>query len=168
MQHHYTVLHEGEEHPIIIEQKDNGYQVMLGEEQHHFELLLGTTTLCSFQIDGSKILEADTKFNQDKCELFVSNVPYHLEVFDPRRRKASQSGASGGDGLVSAPMPGKIVDVLVAKGDTVKSGQALAIIEAMKMQNELTSPLDGTVAEVRVTAGDTVEADAKLVVVKKD
>lgn len=167
MQHHYTVLHEGEEHQVVIEKQEDGYLVMLGAEEHRFNLLLNTKTLCSFQIDGSEILEADVQFNQDKCDLFVRNVPYHLEVFDPRRRKASQSDASGGDGLIAAPMPGKIVDVLVTQGDTVEAGQPLVIIEAMKMQNELTAPIAGTIAEVSVKAGDTVEADAKLVVVEK-
>jgi biotin carboxyl carrier protein len=69
-----------------------------------------------------------------------------------------------GSGIVLSPMPGRIVRVLVAPGDTVEQGAPLVVMEAMKMENELRSPRDGRVDEVLVHAGDTVEAGAKLIV----
>ena len=64
-----------------------------------------------------------------------------------------------------APMPGKVIELRVAEGDVVQAGQALLIMEAMKMEHSVTSPRDGTVAQITVASGDQVDADALLVVV---
>ncbi len=165
MKKQYTVLHHDQEMTVEIDPQDDGFQIKLGDTSHHFKVLHHTQTLCTFLVDESQILEADTKFRQDKCELNIRNVPYHLEVFDPKRRMISQSELTGGGGLIAAPMPGKIVEIKVKVGDAVEKGQALVVIEAMKMQNELPAPLTGIVQEVSVGAGDAVEADQKLVVV---
>lgn len=63
---------------------------------------------------------------------------------------------------VNAPMPGKILDIRVPAGTSVKKGQVLLILEAMKMENEVVAPEDGTVASVNVSVGDSVEAGAVL------
>jgi biotin carboxyl carrier protein len=68
-----------------------------------------------------------------------------------------------GPDVVVSPMPGRVVRLLVAPGDTVERGAPLVVIEAMKMENELRAARDGRVAAVLVRAGDTVEAGAKLV-----
>jgi biotin carboxyl carrier protein len=65
---------------------------------------------------------------------------------------------------VVAPMPGRVVKVLVAPGESVAARQPLVVVEAMKMENELRAPGPGTVREVRVTDGDPVESGAVLVV----
>jgi biotin carboxyl carrier protein len=62
-------------------------------------------------------------------------------------------------------MPGKVTEVHVAEGDAVQAGQALLIMEAMKMEHSVTSPRDGTVAQITVAPGDQVDAGALLVVV---
>ena len=63
---------------------------------------------------------------------------------------------AAGAATVTAPMPGKVLEVKCKAGDAVKSGQVLLILEAMKMQNEIMAPADGTIADVRVSAGSTV------------
>lgn len=65
---------------------------------------------------------------------------------------------------VKAPMPGNILDVKVKAGDSVTKGQALVVLEAMKMENEIPAPRDGKVLQVIVTKGATVEAGAAMVV----
>src|SRR5262249_50470195 len=165
----YTVLFEGREHQVQIQPVEGGYEVSLDGTTHRFTPLLDKGTLYSFLIDSLEVLEADVVFRQDLCELNLRNVPYRLEVFDPRRRVISQSEAgAGGDGRIEAPMPGKIVDVKAAVGDKVQKGQALVVIEAMKMQNELSAAIDGVVKEVCVKAGEAVEAGQKLVTVAKE
>jgi biotin carboxyl carrier protein len=62
-------------------------------------------------------------------------------------------------------MPGKVVKVLVGQGDTVSSGTALVVVEAMKMENELVAERDGTVKEVFVNPGDAVEGGARLILI---
>lgn len=64
---------------------------------------------------------------------------------------------------LKAPMPGKILDVLHATGDKVNKGEPLVILEAMKMENELTSPTNGEIGRVHVEAGDSVEKNATLI-----
>jgi biotin carboxyl carrier protein len=66
---------------------------------------------------------------------------------------------------VEAPMPGNIIRVDVKQGDTVKAGQILVILEAMKMENEIVSPKDGTVAQVVTSKGSVVDTGAPLVVI---
>ena len=87
-------------------------------------------------------------------------------ALDPRAL-AVRSGGAGAPashaGAVRAPMPGRVVRVLVEPGAAVTQGQALIVVEAMKMENELTSPATGTVARVHVAAGDRVEKGAALV-----
>ena len=68
--------------------------------------------------------------------------------------------------LVSVPMPGKIIAILVAEGDSVEKGQGLVIVEAMKMENEVRSPIAGEIKEIKVKPGDTVDGGAVLVIVE--
>ncbi len=79
-----------------------------------------------------------------------------------RRRRAAAAQA-GGDHAVAAPMPGRVVRVLVEPGDRVAAGQGLAVVEAMKMENEVAAPAAGVVSDVRAAPGDSVEAGAVLV-----
>lgn len=80
-------------------------------------------------------------------------------------RRAHRAGASG-EAQVKAPMPGKVVRVLVAVGEVVDAGQGVIVVEAMKMQNELKSPRAGRVASVKVNEHDTVNAGAILVTIE--
>lgn len=79
---------------------------------------------------------------------------------EPVKPTASVAGQS-----VTSPMPGNILDVKVSQGDSVKMGQILIILEAMKMENEITSPCDGIVSSVLVKKGDAVDAGAVMVTI---
>jgi acetyl-CoA/propionyl-CoA carboxylase biotin carboxyl carrier protein len=83
----------------------------------------------------------------------------------PRARAATGAGSGGGNGTISAPMQGTIVKVLVAEGDEVAAGQAVLVLEAMKMENHINAESGGTVKEIRVQAGDTVGTGDVLIVV---
>ena len=74
-------------------------------------------------------------------------------------------GRDEGGGGCTAAMPGKIIQVLVSEGDSVTKGQALVVMEAMKMEQTMTAPTDGVVASVRVAEGDQVDAGAALIVI---
>lgn len=73
--------------------------------------------------------------------------------------------ASAAGQSVTSPMPGNILDVKISQGDSVKMGQILIILEAMKMENEITSPCDGIVSSVLVRKGDAVDAGAVMVTI---
>ena len=81
----------------------------------------------------------------------------------PKAAPAAAPKAAAGAVTVKAPMPGNILDVKVAAGASVKAGDVLVILEAMKMENEIVAPQDGTVASVNVNKGDTVNSGDVLV-----
>ena len=82
------------------------------------------------------------------------------------RPGGAPGGAAAGPHRIVAPMPGKVVKVLVKPGDEVQPRQGLVVVEAMKMENELRSQLAGTVSEVRVAEGASVETGTILVIVE--
>ena len=96
-------------------------------------------------------------------EISIGGATVTVDIIDPlaakRRRREDEIGGSG---VVKAMMPGRVVRVLVAKGDAVRKGAGLLILEAMKMENEIAAPADGTVDELFVEAGQTVESGAEL------
>jgi biotin carboxyl carrier protein len=81
-------------------------------------------------------------------------------------RKDEGGGAGGGPQRVVAPMPGKVVRVLVAAGDAVRARQPIVVVEAMKMENELRAARDGTVSDVHAREGMSVDAGALLAVIQ--
>ena len=94
-------------------------------------------------------------------------LPLQLPLLPPHPRLRLlplplPTGAAGAV-TVKAPMPGNILDVKVAAGASVKAGDVLVILEAMKMENEIVAPQDGTVASVNVNKGDTVNSGDVLV-----
>lgn len=82
----------------------------------------------------------------------------------PKAAPAAAPKASGAAGsiVVSSPMPGKILNIKSSVGASVKRGEVILILEAMKMENEVVAPEDGTVASINVAAGDSVEAGDTL------
>jgi len=94
----------------------------------------------------------------------VDGATVPVRLLDPRRRYGTPAGGSdAGVVRIVAPMPGKIVKVLVESGAVVAARQPLVIVEAMKMENELRAPRPGTVTDVLVSEGALVEAGAPLV-----
>ncbi len=91
---------------------------------------------------------------------------WRLLLDDPTAAAAALE--EGGAGLLTAPMPGKVVAVLVETGAAVKAGQPLMVLEAMKMEHTITAPGDGTVAEIRFNAGDQVSDGDQLLVLDLD
>jgi 3-methylcrotonyl-CoA carboxylase alpha subunit len=95
----------------------------------------------------------------DQVTVFA-NYGMAFDVIDPLAR---ESDGAGGSGMTLAPMPGRVVSVHVAVGQTVAEGDRLVVLEAMKMEHSMTAARDGVVAEVLVAAGDQVEAGAPLI-----
>ncbi|QRK12827.1 biotin/lipoyl-binding protein [Archangium violaceum] len=105
----------------------------------------------------------------DEVQVLVRGQVTRIDVADERRLRL-RAGSAGfsveGKQVIAAPMPGKVVKVLVKLGDEVKEGQGLVVVEAMKMENELKSPKAGKVVELPAKEGTAVEINAKLVVVE--
>lgn len=97
----------------------------------------------------------------------LGDVEIEAVINGSRARLASSVGGAGsGAARLTAPMPGKVVRVLVEPGDAVEARQPLVVVEAMKMENEMTAPRAGTVAEVEVSEGMSVEAGRLLATIE--
>ncbi len=106
-----------------------------------------------------------------RVNVLVRDRVYALDVLDQRRVRMRD--AVGGEdeaeaGAVHAPMPGKVLRYLVAPGDRVVAGQGLVVVEAMKMENELTASGDGRISALCAEVGDNVEKGALLVSVEAE
>ena len=161
-------------------------QIALGGKNHQVELTkAGERLRCA--IDGSALeadaaqiapgiysilvdgvsLEVRVEPDGGRLRLTVADREWRAEIGDPREWRRNRGGAAEAEGRqqVSAPMPGKIVLVLVEAGDSVNAGQGLFVVEAMKMQNEIRSPKSGKVERLLVTEGQTVNAGEALAVI---
>jgi biotin carboxyl carrier protein len=112
----------------------------------------------------------DTHGNDSPSVVHVNGEAVPISIIDPRTRfqrgRRDGAGAAGGRRTIVAPMPGRIVKVLVERGQTVEARQGVVVVEAMKMENELRAPHAGTVAEVHAREGMSVEAQALLIVLE--
>ena len=123
--------------------------------------------LYSILIDG-KSIEAMVSHKDNQFTVGFKGHEFDLEFFDPRARKpAADTGKKIAEGIqrIKAPMAGRIVSILVKKGDKVQEGAGLIILEAMKMENRLVSQGTGTVLDVLVSDKDAVESGRDLMIV---
>ncbi|HJQ67749.1 MAG TPA: biotin/lipoyl-containing protein [Blastocatellia bacterium] len=117
--------------------------------------------------DGDRVLEASVwAAEPDSLRVEIDNRAFGAKVIDRKHRRAAAEHGDEGRKQLVAPMPGKVVRVMLGPGDEVKAGQGVVVVEAMKMQNEIKSPKAGRVVEVRVGAGATVNANQVLAVVE--
>jgi biotin carboxyl carrier protein len=120
----------------------------------------------SVLVDG-RSYEARIEQSNGCVTVFIDGHRFEVEIQDPRRwsRHTSRPGMEGRL-HVTAAMPGKIVRLLVAEGDTVEAGQGLLVVEAMKMQNEMKAPKPGRVVSLSARGGATVTAGEVLAVIE--
>jgi len=109
--------------------------------------------------------------NQNRYTIMVNGVWHSFSVETPislkRRRYLEQQGDSSSVIGIEAPMPGKIIDIMVEEGGEVKEGDPVIILEAMKMQNEISSHVTGVVKSVAIRKHDTVMKDDVLIEIQK-
>ena len=115
----------------------------------------------SILLDG-RVYEASMDRAGQSLVVVVAGERFQVEVRDPRSWSRKSVLGSQGVATLSAPMPGKVVRLLVAAGDAVEAGQGLLVVEAMKMQNEIKSPRSGQVVSLTAREGATVAAGEPL------
>jgi biotin carboxyl carrier protein len=156
---------------MVLEARGEGrYAVTMDGKRHEVDARRFEGGTWNLIIDGQSYdveLEVASPHESDgQYNVLVRGSVIRLRVQDERHiRMGLGSGRLEVDGpqIVTSPMPGKIVKVLVAQDEQVGPGQALVLIEAMKMENEIRAPSAGKVSRVFVEAGQAVEAHAKLV-----
>ena len=99
-------------------------------------------------------------------EIIVNGRTLAVDVRDPRKLRGRSSASGSGRQTIAAPMPGRVIRILVEAGQEVEAGQGLIVVEAMKMQNEMKSPKSGKVLEVKTSEGSAVSAGDALLVIE--
>jgi len=146
-------------HTIRIGKRD--YEVKLKSDEKYGTYILWKNRKYPVEIVRSSQNKYEILFN-DISYTFTVETPFSLQrkkVIDSRRGKVEQE-------IIKAPMPGKIIDVLVREGTLVLKGEPLVILEAMKMQNELISPVNGTIVRVFAKPNSNVMKDDILLEIK--
>jgi biotin carboxyl carrier protein len=120
----------------------------------------------SILIEGASF-EARVEPDSTSLRIAIAGREYVAQVRDPRQWRRNRGAAIEAEGSqrVIAPMPGKVVRVLVKAGEAVEAGKGILVVEAMKMQNEVRSPKSGKVERILVSEGQTVSAGEVLATV---
>ena len=176
----YQIEVNGRLRDVLVSRRDGGFDVTVDGRSWAVDAarLDGQTwSLLVAHSDGTSAPQAVTKSyevtispgpgsGQLAVRLGATMVLASLDGRQRWSRKDEGGGAGAGPQRIAAPMPGKIVRVLVRSGEAVQSRQPLVVVEAMKMENELRAGRAGTVAEVHATEGQSVDAGALLVIIQ--
>lgn len=148
-----NVRTNGQDLQLRVEQNGTEWQIDTGEGPRRASVLEVEPGVYSVLLEGRS------------WEIRLSDADVTID--DPREpRKSGTVAGLEGRQTVAAPMPGKVIRVLVAEGDSVERGQGLVVIEAMKMQNELKSPKAGRVVSIQTGNGAAVGAGEILAIVE--
>ena len=152
---------------LRFEWNGNFGTVFMGNRQISLDSVRYSNNSYSLLIDGQSFDISLHDLN-DTCQVLVNGKPFEVVLRNPKRlRKGSSSTEdSAGPMSVSAPMPGKVVKLLVQVGTAVEEGQGVAVVEAMKMQNELKAPKSGVVEKILVGENQPVNAGESLLIVR--
>jgi biotin carboxyl carrier protein len=163
----YDIIIEGKPHRLELVRNGNSWDCKLDGDQLTVDAVYSRPNVISFILDG-KAYEVKREQTPTDLHIWVSGARYTAEVRDPRSLRSRRAGVEAGEGprKLAAPMPGKVVRVLVNEQDEVEPGQGVLVVEAMKMQNELKSPKKGVVRKLMVAEGASVNAGDVLAVIE--
>ncbi|HSS63295.1 MAG TPA: biotin/lipoyl-containing protein, partial [Gammaproteobacteria bacterium] len=137
----------------------SGLQITCGAKSFACAARIDSDGALDAHINGRRVRAAAT-FDRGRIELWLEGNVHRFMLADPDERRAA---AQAGHGHLTAPMPGKIIAVLVETGAVVARGQPLVTMEAMKMEHTIAAPFDGVVETVRFGVGDVVSEGADLI-----
>ncbi|HET9086210.1 MAG TPA: biotin/lipoyl-containing protein [Acidobacteriaceae bacterium] len=152
---------------IIRKGESTRWHVKLDGQEIEADAVTMQSNVLSLLMNGKSYRAlSDPRSEETAVVLGSRRIPY--TIVDPRSlRSRSRAGAAqAGKRVVKAPMPGRIIRVLVQQGESVVAHQGVLVMEAMKMQNELQSPSSGTVTRIAVQPGDTVQPAQVLVTIE--
>jgi len=141
----------------VVERRSDAFTVRVGDAVFALTARAGENGRLDLEVDGRR-LRAYVVRQGDRRYVAVDGQVFTLRPPDPRRRGGERAGGS-----LEAAMPGRVLDVLVQVGDAVHKGDALVLLEAMKMELRIAAPADGVVTAVRCTPGAVVERGQVLV-----
>ena len=159
----YIAREGGRELQVEVLRHGTGYRVRIDDRWMEADLVKVGSFVRSLRLEDGTQVSLIHHREGNTHEITLGGSTVLVEIVDPlAARRRRREDEMGGGGVIKALMPGRVVRVMVAKGDSVRKGAGLLILEAMKMQNEIQAPADGVVDEVFVTDGQTVESGAEL------
>lgn len=164
----YDVVVDGKTHRLELTRGESTWHCTLDGEAMEVDAALTANDVLSVLI-GNKAYEIKRERSlQGELHMVIGSARYAVDVQDPRslRTRRAAAGAEAGPQKITAAMPGKIVRILVKEKDEVAAGQALLVMEAMKMQNEIKSPKAGRVQKLMTSEGSTVNAGDTMAVIE--
>ena len=163
----YDVIVDGKPHRLELEKAEAGWICRLDGQELQVDAVVTRPDVLSLLVNG-RSYEIKREQTPTDLHLWVGSTRFGVELRDPRslRSRRDGTGEERGPKKLIAPMPGKVVRVLVAEKTEVEAGQGIVVVEAMKMQNEIKSPKKGVVQKVLATAGANVNAGDVLAIVE--
>jgi len=167
----YEILVGGKEggkpRRLELEKAGGGWQCRLDGQPVHIDAVIPRRDVLSLLVDGHAY-EIKREQTATDLHMWVGSSRFAVELRDPRSLRSRQQagGDEKGPRKVVAPMPGRIVRLLVAENSQVEAGQGIVVVEAMKMQNEIKSPKKGVVKKMLATPGAAVNPGDVLAVVE--
>ena len=162
----WVVRGGGASHDVEVEKRGNEFTVEIDGKRHDLELvsLDGAVASLRFPASGRSLQITYDQGANGSWRMTVGQREFDLEVLTPAEAvEAVSATRDAGPSRLTAPIPGKVVAVKVEPGDKVEPGQAMVVLEAMKMENELAAEQSAKVVAVHVGAGDTVEGGELLI-----
>ena len=156
--------HAKTQHSVRAERDGESFSVRIGERTYLVDLVSAAGGELAFSL-GDKVLTAHVARDGDVFHVALGWQVLTLNVAKPSSRRTA---AAGGAANLSATMHGQVVRVLVAEGDTVRRGQPLVLLEAMKMEMRVTAPHDGRVVRLLCSAGEVVHRGQALLELAED
>jgi biotin carboxyl carrier protein len=159
----YDVTIGDKTYRVELSRAGSGWKCRLDSQEFKVDAAPAQNGALSLLVEG-KSYEVRQEDSRDLTVIVVGRDRFSVQVRDPRSLRSRRGRDSGGHGprKITAPMPGKVVRVLAAVGAEVEAGQAVLVIEAMKMQNELKAPKKGKISKLNVGEGAAVEAGQTL------
>jgi biotin carboxyl carrier protein len=162
----YDVSIDGRSFRLEVERTEGRWACRLDGREIQVDAVLARPDVLSLRV-GNKAYEVKCERVGGEMHLWVGSMRFAAEVRDPRSLRGKTRAADDhGPKKLIAPMPGKIVRVLVSEGAAVEVGAGVLVVEAMKMQNEIKSPKKGTIQKILVGAGAAVNAGDVLAIVE--
>jgi len=164
----YDVVVDGKTHQVELARGENTWLCKIDGQEMELDAVLTARDVLSVLVEGKAYEIKRERSLQGELHMVIGSARYAVDVQDPRslRTRRAVAGSEAGPQRVKAPMPGKIVRILVNEQDGVKAGQGIIVMEAMKMQNEMKSPKDGKVQKILTAEGSTVNAGDTLAIVE--
>lgn len=152
---------------VELSPKEDKFKTDSSEGNYEFSFENGRYLLRT----GTNLYKIDNvTYDGSSIEFSMNGVWHSVDVKDEQEllldRLGFKTNNSAAEGILNAPMPGKILDIMVGDGDTVEKDQPLVILEAMKMENELKAPISGTVSSVFAETGQSLEKNTPILEIK--